>query len=155
MVLPVVAGLVLTLASLDACMARAARNEAGARAAAARDRVAALRERIRTLEARSTSDDAFMSRAIAAEAAPPAGVLAEIAGLLPGGVRLDGFTVRYDRGVTVDLLVVARGARDYDLFLDRLSASSRFEAVQPGPESREGEIHASVRAAYRVRGGDQ
>jgi len=149
-----VSALVFGLAAQQACAARAAQDRARSRVAEARGDVTALRERLRRLEARSGADDAAIGRALAAAAAPPPRVLADVVALLPGDVRLDGLSLSYGERIELDLQVVARRARDYDLFLERLTASPRFEAVLPGPERREGEVRANVRAAYSASEGE-
>jgi Tfp pilus assembly protein PilN len=137
------------LAAERAWTARSAREEALARVSEARRGLAELRERLQRRDAGPTDDVATTTRALAASAAPPSQVLGDVVALLPAGVRLDGLDLTYGRAVEVHLQVVARQAREYDDFIERLSRSARFDAVEPGPERREGEVRVSVRAAYR------
>jgi hypothetical protein len=76
-------------------------------------------------------------------------VLGDVVELLPPGVRLDALELTYGTAIELNLQVVARAARDYDQFIERLASSERFAAVEPGPERREGELRVAVRAAYR------
>jgi hypothetical protein len=72
--------------------------------------------------------------------------------LMPSGVRFDRIELAYGRDVEVEIEVVARRVADYDAFLERLGASSRFASVTPGPEVREAEMRASLHAVYHSGG---
>jgi len=81
--------------------------------------------------------------------APPPRIVAELSALLPPEVRLQSLDLDYRERLVVDLHVAARRADAYDQFLARLAASDRFADLVPGPESRQGELTASVRMSYR------
>ena len=81
--------------------------------------------------------------------APPPKIVAELSALLPAEVRLQSLDLDYRERLVLDLHVVALRAEAYDLFLARLAESTRFADVVPGPESRQGELAASVRMSYR------
>ena len=78
---------------------------------------------------------------LTADAAPPR-VVAALAELLPGDVRLDGISLRYADQVEVELRVAARTPSSFDLFLDRLQRSPSFAGVLPGEEDRRGQMRA-------------
>ena len=141
--------LALGVAAQQALVARAELGRAEARVAEARREVSALRERLKQIEARPGVDQAAMARAFAATTKPPAQVVRDMVTLMPPGVRLDRLDLTYGPEVEVLVRVVARRALDYDEFLDRLAVSSRFGSLEPGPETREGELRTTVRAVYR------
>jgi hypothetical protein len=151
-------GLALTLASALAfaiaaqqtLASRAQLHEAEARAAEARRDLTALRDRLKRADGRSGADQAAMARAVGATQSPPSRVLRDMIGLMPSGVRFDHLELIYGREVEVEVEVVARRVADYDEFMERLAASSRFASVAPGPEVREAEMRASVHAVYRA-----
>lgn len=76
-------------------------------------------------------------------------VLADVEPALSADTHLERITVDYGEHVVVTLDVVARGARDYDRFVERLSALAAFSEVATGPENRDGEVRAQARARYR------
>jgi hypothetical protein len=76
-------------------------------------------------------------------------VLHDMVALMPSGVRFDGLVLTYGPEVEIQAQVVALQVADFDEFMDRLALSSRFDLVEPGPEVREGEMRASLRAVYR------
>jgi hypothetical protein len=113
-----------------------------------------LRSRIRSLEAPSGRGAAarLASRALLTTVAPPPRVLADLEALMPGDVRLQSLSLRYEEQVRLDLRVAARRAASYDLFLERLGASPAFADLVPGAESRERELRAAVVVTYRPAG---
>jgi Tfp pilus assembly protein PilN len=140
--------LVLGVAAQQALAARAELGLAEARVAAARREASTLDDRLKRTSARPGADQAVIVRALAAAAAPPSQVLRHLVALMPSGVRFDTVQLTYGREVAVEAQVVARRVADYDAFLERLASSSRFGSVEPGPETREAELRASVRAVY-------
>jgi multidrug resistance efflux pump len=146
--LALVGALALSVAAQQTWSARAELRRAQTRVLEARRDVVAARERVKRLEARSESDQAAIVQAFAATGSPPSRVLHDMIALMPPGVRFDNFQLTYGRDVAVEAQVVARRVADYDEFLDRLAASSRFGSVHPGPETREAELRAGVRAVY-------
>ena len=151
-------GLALTLAgalafAVAAQQALAARSElrqAEGLVVEARRDVGALRERLKRTTARPGADQAAMVRALSATTSPPSQVLREMVELMPPGVRFDHLELTYGGEVEILAQVVARRVGDYDEFMERLAASSRFGSVEPGPETREPELRARVRAVYRA-----
>jgi hypothetical protein len=97
------------------------------------------------LEARQR---AATGAALAAEDAPPSRVVADVAQLLPGDVRLDRLSIDYRHGGELELLVVARDAAAWDLLLQRMENAARLRDVEPGPEARAGEVRSLVRARW-------
>lgn len=145
--------LVFAVTAQQACAARSTLAAARSQVVAARQRVADVRASLERRGAGSSDDGGAVAPAFTASAAPPSQVLRDLVALLPSGVRLDGLGLTYGRTVEIDLQVVARGARDYDELIEGLTRSARFDDVQPGPERREGEVRASVRARYRAEAG--
>jgi len=142
----------LLLAAGDAVRAARARDEARARALLARGELAPLRARLREREAASIRDATLRHRAeLTAEAAPPR-VIADLAELLPPDARVGRLDLHYDDRLELDFRVEARTPAAYDRLLEAFAASGRVEAVVPGPETREGEVQASLKAIYRPRG---
>lgn len=137
------------VAAQQALVARAELGRAEGRVAEARREVSALRERLKQIDARPGVDQAAMARAFAATTKPPSQVVRDMVTLMPPGVRLDRLDLTYGPEVEVQVRVVARRVADYDEFVDRLAASSRFAALEPGPETREGELRTTLRAVYR------
>jgi len=148
----VAGGLVLALAVQQMLAARGELRQAEARVIEAKREVSLLRERVKRSEARPGQAQAALVRAVAADTAPPSRVLRDFVSLMPGGVRLDRLELTYGPEVELSGLVVARRVADYDAFLDRLSSSSRFGALEPGPEAREDDLRATVRVVYRGGG---
>lgn len=154
--LVVVGALVLALAAQQALLARSARDRAQAQVEDARRGVGELRQRLERLERRGSGGGAeatVVSRALMASAAPPSRVLGDVVALLPPGVRLDALDLAYGPTVELNLQVVARAARDYDEFIERLARSEHFSAVEPGAERRDGELRVGVRVGYRPGSG--
>lgn len=115
-----------------------------------RREVEALRGRAASLEARQrgSGGDLLTSQLVLTAEAAPGPVLAELTALLPGDVRFDSLSFEYGSRLDIDASVVARRPAAYDVFLERLSGSARFNDVQPGPEVRESEMRSSVRMSY-------
>lgn len=86
--------------------------------------------------------------ALPAADAPPAAIVADVASLLPPDARLAGLSIDYARGGALQLRVVARDAAAWDLFLERLEGAPRLRDVEPGPETREGEVRSLVQARW-------
>jgi len=150
---------VLLLAAAAVAAAGSAYVAAGARAQLGQAQSALIEthgaaermaSRMRSLEAQTRGvDQTLMNRAVLAAEAPPPRVVSDVAGLLPAGVRLRSLTLAYGPRLELELRVAARRGQDYDVFLDRLSASPLFTSVVPGPEERAAEITATVQAVYR------
>lgn len=115
----------------------------------ARGELEAVQARIQALERRNGPDQMLSSQALLTAEVPPPRVAAEIGALLPRDVRLEGLGLKYGRRVDVEMLVVARSAKSYDTFLERIESSPAFEDVVPGDENRDGELRAVVRAGYK------
>jgi hypothetical protein len=145
----VAGALALGVAAQQALAARAELGRAQGLVVEARRDVSALRERLKRTTARPGADQAVRVRALSLTASPPAQVLGDMVALMPSGVRFDHLELTYGREVGIVVQVVARRVADYDEFLERLTASSRFGSVEPGPETREAELRASVRAVHR------
>jgi hypothetical protein len=128
--------------------AEAARSEAAVQAL--RSTLADERAKLEAARARRREGGAtlFTQAALTAEA-PPAKVLAELTALLPPDARFENVSLGYGARLEIDLQVAARDARAYDRLLERLFESPRFEDVLPGAESRQGEVHAGIRLAWR------
>ena len=136
------------VAAQQALAARAELGQAQARVAEARRDTRTLEERLKRTSGRPGDGEAVIGRALAAREAPPSSVLRDLVALMPPGVRFDNLQLTYGREVAVEAHVVARRVADYDAFLERLAASTRFGSVAPGPETREAELRATVRAVY-------
>ena len=80
--------------------------------------------------------------------APPSRIVADVATLLPPDVRLERLAIDYQRGGTLEMLVVARDAAAWDLLLERLERAPRIRDVEPGPEARAAEVRSVVRARW-------
>jgi hypothetical protein len=76
----------------------------------------------------------------------PRDVVELVAGLVPEDVRLVDLSLTYGRAVGIEMHVIARHPASYDLFLEHLQGSKRFLRIVPGPESRDADVTASVRA---------
>lgn len=154
LLLLVVAGVALAATAYEALEARAeaARSQAAVRAL--RDTLVQERTRLEAVGSRRREGAAtlFTQAALTAEAPPPR-VLAELSSLLPADARLENVTLGYGARLEIELQVAARDARAYDRLLERLSESPLFEDVLPGAESREGEVRAGVRLAWRSGAG--
>jgi hypothetical protein len=135
----------------SAYAAFAARQEADQRRSTvghARRELEASQSRLQALESRSR-DLALAQQSLLTLDAPPPRVLATLGELLPAEVRLSSVSLHYGDRLELQMEVVARTARAYDAFLERLQSSPLFEGVLPGDENRDGEVRATVRAAYR------
>ena len=128
-------------------MAWQTRDEARAtraRLAEVRRDVGAADSQLQALEARRRAG----MPALPASEAPPAGIVAAVASLLPADARLEGLSIDYAAGGSLEMHVVARDAAAWDRFLERLERDPRLRDVEPGPETREGEVHSLVRARW-------
>ncbi len=132
-----------------------ARAVVGGRAevGAARARLAEVRRdvddaRRRTLVLERRVADGVTGQAWLTAEAPPSRVLAELGEVLPPDVRLDGLSLTYGRRLEVEMRVVARSPRAYDLLLERLQTSPRLKDLVLGAESREGEVQTTVHASF-------
>lgn len=142
--LAVVAGaLALLLAGAAAWRARADARDARARVASVLEEVESSARRLHALESRARPG----APRLPASEAPPARVVAAVASLLPGDVRLEALSIDYRQGV-LEIAVLAREAAAWDRVLDRLSRDRRFDDVRPGPESRDAEVRSTVRARW-------
>ncbi len=99
---------------------------------------------------RDAAGQSLLSQILLSNAAPPPRVLARIADALPEDVRLEAIALTYHRDLELELKVVARTPQAYDAFLKRLAEAPEFAGVVPGPETREGEVHATVTLSYRA-----
>jgi len=143
-------GLAAAAVAVSAALAFQAKRDLGeaqaAVEAARRDpalrRAPALRDAAGTLAA----------QALATSEAPPARILADLAALMPGDVRLNAATLVYGETVLLELNVAAREDAAYDRFLENLTASPRFGDILPGAESRGGTVTAPLRLRYRPGG---
>jgi hypothetical protein len=84
----------------------------------------------------------------AAAVVPPLRVVASLASVLPGDVRLSALSIRYGPAVSVELQVEARSAASWDRLLAGLERSPDFRDVEPGPENRAAEVRSVVRARW-------
>jgi hypothetical protein len=142
--------LVLGLAAHAAWAARQSLGRARESLESARRETEDLRARTRGFDARGLRGrEVLGAQAWLTSEAPPPRLLQELGALLPPDVRFEGMTLRYGRRLDLELRVVAREARSYDLFLKRLAASPRIEDLTPGAENRDGEVRSTVRASYR------
>jgi hypothetical protein len=140
----------LAVAGLLGWQASADLDRRRAEVARATQEAAGLAERVRAAEARRGPGDAVLAaQARETAEAPPPRVVQELSALLPPDVRLQSLDLDYRDRLFIDLHVVARHAEAYDLFLAKLGESKAFGDVVPGPESRQGELTASVRLSYR------
>jgi hypothetical protein len=137
--------LVAIAAALQAYQTRDEAQAARRRLAEVSREVDAARGRAQALESRARVARAGM---LAAEDAPPARIVAEVASLLPDDVRLERIAIDYRRGGVLELLVVAHDARAWDRLLLQLEAAPRIREVEPGPEARAAEVRSLVRARW-------
>jgi hypothetical protein len=139
------AGVVALL--LAGYQARSAREEQRS----AEARLADVRRELATLAA-SRTKLAAQARArggrLDALEAPPTRIVADLAAALPPDARLERLAIDYAQGGKLELRVVARDAAAWDLLLERLAKARRILDVEPGPESRAGEIESLVRARW-------
>lgn len=139
----------VVLAAVEAWHARGEARDATARVAVVRHEIETIMARLRAFDAR---DEARGARVLAAADAPPARLAADVASVLPGSARLERLSIDYARGGAVEMQVVARDASAWDQLLERLERAPEFREVQPGPETREGEVRSEIRARW-VGGG--
>ena len=140
---------VLLLALFGAVRATRARDDAREQAERVRREVEPLRAERRAPEGVSEHGATWRHQAeLTAGAAPPR-VIADLAALLPGDARMERLDLHYGDRLELDLHVETRTPAAYDRFLEALAASGRIQNVVPGPETREGEGAASVKAVYR------
>ena len=132
----------------EAWRARDEARAARARLAEVRRDVDAAAARQRTLEALARGP----AQGLAASEAPPSRIVADLASAIPAGVRLERLLIDYSREGTVQMDVVARDAAAWDRLLARLEGAPWLREVQPGPETRVGEVRTLVRARW-VGGG--
>jgi hypothetical protein len=132
----------LLLAGFAAGRAREEARAAGARLAEVRREVEAVTARLRALETQAGGT------LLQAAEASPARIVADLASVLPAGVRLERLSIDYTRRGALEFDVVARDARAWDLLLERLERTPRFGEVAPGPEAREAEVRSLVRARW-------
>lgn len=128
---------------------RAEVGAARARLAEVRRDVEEARRRALVLEKRM--GDGVTGQAWLTAEAPPSRVLAELGEVFPPDVRLDGLSLTYGRRLEVEMRVVARSPRAYDLLLERLQASRRLKDLVLGAENREGEVQTTVHASFEPR----
>jgi hypothetical protein len=148
-----VAAAIALAAAWSAWSAAAERRHAQARVEQARRDAAAASSRLRAVGPLGGAYQGALARAELSASAPPVQALAAVSELLPPDLRLQSATLRYGRVLGLELQVAARRPEAYDLFLERLGASSRFSSVTPGMEERGGdELRASVQAEYREGG---
>lgn len=108
-------------------------------------------DRLRRMEAgQGTAAAALAAQAEGTLDAPPPRILADLSRAMPPDVRLESLDMDYRDRIFLDLRVRARTPEAYDLFLESLTRSGRFWEIVPGPESRSGEVSASVRASYAI-----
>jgi Tfp pilus assembly protein PilN len=137
---------VLALAAGGAWRAREEGRTARARLAEVRREVETASARLQDLAARARG------RALPAAEAPPARIVADLASVIPGDVRLERLSIDYGRDGVLEMRVVARDAASWDRLLARLEEAAWLSEVQPGPEAREAEVRSVVRARW-VGGG--
>jgi hypothetical protein len=108
----------------------------------------ALRSRVRELRGRGGPDAVLAAQAmLTADAAPPR-VVARLADLLPGDVRLETLSLDYGEHVEMQMRVAARDPAAFDLFLDRLQRARSLTQVLPGEEDRRRGMTATVRGRW-------
>jgi hypothetical protein len=123
-------------------------REAHALLAAVRRDVDAESARLRTQSQRAGAGRVRVAQAEAAREASPDRIVAGVVGVLPPDARLESLAIDYGRAVSLEMLVVARDASAWDRLLERLGRAPAFRQVEPGPESREGEVHSTIRALW-------
>jgi len=145
------AGVIAAALCLGALLtARAEERGVRARLLEVRREAEGLERRARALERRGR--EGVTGQAWLTEEAPPARVLARLAGLLPDDVRLDALSLAYGRRLEVEMQVAARSPQAYDRLLERLEASPSLADLVLGAEEREGEVRTTVRASYVPEG---
>ena len=139
----------LLLALFGAVRATLARESAREQAEHARRDVEPLRAQLRARERVARRDASWRHQAELTSSSAPPRVIAALASVLPVDARLGRLDLRYGDELELDLHVETRTPAAYDRFLEALVASGRVDRVVPGPETREGEVAASVKAVYR------
>ena len=142
-VLLAAASLALLFSAFAAWRARSEAAFAGPRVAAVRAEIDQAATRLRAARGPEAGDTGRPA---------PSRILAAIARVLPGDVRLTHLGIDYPRGAALELQVEARDAAAWDRLLARLEGSADFADVEPGPERRQAEIRSGVRARW-VGGG--
>jgi hypothetical protein len=142
----------LGLAAWAAADAWGEHRGAAARLAQVRQETAAVRARARALQGRRGPEQALAVQAVLSADASPPRVVAALAELLPGDVRLDAVSLGYGEEVDVDLRVAARTPASFDIFLDRLQRSPSFTGVLPGDEDRRAQMRSTIHGRYRAGG---
>ena len=138
-VMLVAASLVLLFSAFAAWRARSEAAFAVERVAAVRGEIDRAATRLRAAQRPEARD---------ADRPAPSRILAAIARVLPGDVRLLHLAIDYTRGAALELQVEARDAAAWDRLLARLERSADFADVEPGPERREAEVRSVVRARW-------
>ena len=113
-----------------------------------RQELATAEARAKALQAAAGAEGAVGARAMWSVEAPPPRVVAALAQMLPGDVRLETVTLRYGAQLDIEMTLTARTAADYDRFLQALESSPVFDRVVLGDESRADAVRAFVRARY-------
>ena len=143
---------VLAVVSVAFLAQRASGTESRERAALAQARaeLAELSRRAAALEARVADADARAAGQLRLNAAaPPGRVLAELAALMPPGVRLDALSLSYGAELRLRLQLQARETGAYDLFLERAAASPALTDLYPEAEVRDdGAVRGGLSAAW-------
>jgi hypothetical protein len=142
-VLVVLAGLAVAFVAVAAWSARREARQASERLAEVRKQTVDLRQRLSALASRSRQQPGA-----ADGASSPARIVAALASLLPGDVRLRHLSINYARGTTLRMQVEARSAAAWDRMLDRLEHSPEFRDVTSGPEAREAEVRTTIDARW-------
>lgn len=141
--------LLLALLSARAALsAHGERDAARARVADVRREIDAAKGRLRALEARTGPAEGPLNQAVLTAEAPAARVIAQVAGVLPPDVRLDGISLSYGRDLALEMRIVARDPRAFDRVLGLLQSWPLLRDVRPGAENREGEVRTTVRATW-------
>lgn len=148
-----VAAVVVALLALGAALhtawsARRTARVAQDRLAEVRREVGALEARVQAFGARNVAGGDLLNRAAAAGESPPERIVAELARALPEAARLERLNITYGEAIALELRVVARNARAWDLTLSRLEETRFLEEVSPGPERRDGEVRTTVTARW-------
>lgn len=124
------------------------RDRTRARVQEVRRGISDAQGRLHALETRAGAPGGPLTQVFLNAEAPPAQVLAEVAGQLPPDVRLEGISLAYGRELALDMRVVAKNPAAFDRLLERLQSLPRLRDVVPGSESREGEVRTTVRAVW-------
>ncbi len=145
-----VAMVVLVLEAWQVWAALAGVGQARAAAESQRRSLAAAEQRLSRYQGLDARGEKLSSQLDLVAAWPPPRVLGVLEGLLPAGVRLDGFSITYGSSILVEFKVVARQAQAYDAFVQRLDQTGTLQDVVLGSENRDGPVVTSVKGALRV-----